>query len=332
VGSKSILASLTIGGFDSSRLHKGTLRQGDRTSTLSPDDTVLPNNLSFSLRSYMRESKDRMNTFQRTWLENFNIDTSRVDSMLPEEFCVGFDSFLGLKRDNATQFLLVDADNHRRLWQRNPALFLEVSLGRTNDYYKDPVIFHFSYRELALNISGPLFPSNSMYIPIRCGAAGQPLTLGRAFMQKAYIIVTEGKWYIGRAMINPTAKPNIVPVKSNTFVENWETYGGSSSGSYNSEMKSSHALWLTGNAIVGIALASIFVFAAACLGMACWARKRHRDRTNAEMAKVIAALQTPPPYQMNDIELAHWESLPPNHITPLPPYRPRSLPPYSAKQ
>lgn len=270
-----------------------------------------------------------MNTNERTWTSTFNIDTSRVDSVFPGPFCQQLESFLGVKRDNATQFLLVDETNHDRLLKWNPSIILEVSLGRGQSYYSNPVIFDFPYRDLVLSAKPPVIPFNSYYIPIRCGGVtSQPYTLGRAFMQKAYIIVTEGKWYIGRARNDPFAKPYLVPVRSSHQIEEYKKYSGTTKPSYNADMGRRPLKW---EEVVGIVLASLVAGSVLMLLFALWERKRRLARLNATMMAKEVALPPPPEYcvdTVDSVELSHLEPSRQPRPNSLPPYSQNSPPPY----
>lgn len=79
-----------------------------------------------------------------------------------------------------------------------------------NSSYTESVNFDFTYKKLLLNYTSAARKPSSYYIPIQCSNISSEWVLGRGFMQKAYLIVTDDEYYLAKATADPTAKPEFV--------------------------------------------------------------------------------------------------------------------------
>lgn len=83
-----------------------------------------------------------------------------------------------------------------------------------NSSYTESVNFDFAYKKLLLNYtSAPGMPS-SFYFPIQCSNISSEWVLGRDFMQRAYLIVTDDEYYLAKATADPMAKPEFVALQT----------------------------------------------------------------------------------------------------------------------
>jgi hypothetical protein len=147
------------------------------------------------------------------------LDSAGPNTVLPSGFCSSLlEKGLGLQLDDSSGLYLIDTATHQKLLKQNPTFRFNVTTSNSyywSSAYTTSVNFDFSYQEILLNVTAPLVASNMYYIPIQCSINSDDWVLGRAFMQKAYLIVTDNSYFLAKANLDPNAVPNPVPVGTN---------------------------------------------------------------------------------------------------------------------
>ena len=174
LGSKGALGSLTLGGYDSSR--------------------IIPNNVSFALASDVQRDlvvslrsitvsyrNGSVTPFLSNAIWTF-IDSTIAPIYLPTDVCQVFEKAFGLQWNATYQTYFVDDATHNRLMAAEPDITFR--LGNLMDG-GDVVDITLPYSSFDLVSDYPITPSSVRYFPlVRATNEGQ-YTLGRTFLQEA---------------------------------------------------------------------------------------------------------------------------------------------------
>ncbi|KAF2202524.1 acid protease [Delitschia confertaspora ATCC 74209] len=267
----SVLSSLTLGGYDTSRYIPNDLTFG-----FAPDnerDLVVP------LVGIHANSATKSNVSLLTDPISVYIDSTLAELYLPTKLCKAFEDTFGLKYDNETELYLVNDMQHQQLLAENPNITFTLGQKYVTNSTIDIVL---PYAAFDLRAKPPYrgLQNESYFFPIRRAANDAQFVFGRTFLQEAYLVVDwerqnfsvyQSSWVFG-------AQQNIVPIISPTLTRELEKA--------DHRPKSTHIA--TGR-IIGIAIGSGFAVALVCFGIGWWyLRKKHINKIKAEYAKRIA--------------------------------------------
>jgi hypothetical protein len=189
---------------------------------------------------------------------------------LPLSACQLFEQTFNLTYDSTSGLYLLSAAQHQALLASNPNITLTVSHspgdGKT-------VSISFPYAAFDLTAKSPYqgIGSDMSYFPLRRAVNDTQYTLGKVFLQEAYLIVDweRGNFSVSQCLWQSNSQPNIVSISAKNA-----TATGSGGGS---GMNSAIAGLGTG-AIAGIivAIVAVAVLATALAFFLCQRRKRRR--------------------------------------------------------
>ncbi|KAL8750314.1 MAG: hypothetical protein Q9184_006466 [Pyrenodesmia sp. 2 TL-2023] len=203
--SKGSFGSLTFGGSDISK--------------------YVPSNVSFTLAPDV--ARDLVVGIQSITTTYFNgsvssllpsptlafIDSTVPYIYLPEDACKTFESELGLVYNKKNNIYFVDDALHQTLLELKPQFTFRLG----NDKLSKPTVeITLPYASFDLVMKPPLQPNATSYFPLRRGADNQ-ITLGRVFLQEAYVITDydHNNFTVAQALFNENTKTNIVPIPWN---------------------------------------------------------------------------------------------------------------------
>ncbi|KAK7183969.1 hypothetical protein DPSP01_012247 [Paraphaeosphaeria sporulosa] len=264
----SVLASLTLGGYDASRFI-----ENDLTWNFAPDNErdLVVGIVDISATSSTKSSIDLLNR------DPFSayIDSTVAELWLPVEVCEAFEDAFGLVYDNTTGLYLVDDQLHDRLKAENPSVtFLLGQKFVTNA----TINITLPYGAFDLQASPPYkgLTNVTNYFPLRRATRDNQFTLGRTFLQESYLTVDWERQNFSISQCNWALDEhkNIVSIISPKYTgENDASSSGLSTG-----------------AIIGIAvgIGLVVIFAAGAFFL--WFRRR-RQRQMDEKAKLNYAGQ-----------------------------------------
>ena len=210
-GFAGTVGSLTLGGYDSTRF-----TPNDVSFSFANDDS---RSLTVALRSIAAS-----NTLQGDVTPLANGILALIDSTVPHIWlplsaCEIFEHAFGLSYDNQTDLYLVNSTTHSKLLVLNPT----VTFNLGNDLSSGPTVsISFPYGAFDLEAHYPIYLSNSSnssvnYFPLRRAANDSQYTLGRAFLQEAYIIADyeRSNFSVAQAILtSPLPARHIVPILS----------------------------------------------------------------------------------------------------------------------
>lgn len=173
-GLKSVLGSLTLGGYDQSRFAPNPM-----SFKFAPDND---RDIVVGIQSIV--STDQSGKTQKLLPSGINayVDSTVAQIWLPLEACLAFETAFGLTFDNRTGLYLVNDTLHASLLSHNASI--SFTLGNTGSGGPTTNIT-LPYASFDLRVTPPIVDKGTRYFPLRRANGTQQYTLGRAFLQEA---------------------------------------------------------------------------------------------------------------------------------------------------
>nr|POF01118.1 short chain dehydrogenase andi [Quercus suber] len=232
-------ASLTLGGYDSSRF-----TENDVEFTFGADNS---RELVVVIQDITTPSQITTNPTATKLLPSpvyALIDSTVPQIWLPLEACLAFEAEFGLVYDNTTDLYLVNDTLHQDLQQRNPNVTFQLAMSADGG---NSVQIELPYAAFDLSAQAPYagLTNTSNYFPLRRAQNSSQYTLGRTFLQEAYLSVDweTQRFNVSQAVFNQSAQEQLVALPSLT--------GASVSGTASATPASSG---LSGGDIAGIVI------------------------------------------------------------------------------
>lgn len=248
------------------------------------------------------------NGFRYSQNQFYFIDSLVPDLWLPDAACTVFEKAFSLKLDNETGLYLVSDSLHQQLLGQNNNVTFTIGPGTdpTTGQSSDKTFeITMPYWAFDLQADFPLTPNKTNYFPLRRASSNSTqYTLGRAFLQAAYVIADyESQNFSVNAAKFPEqgAKENLVQIPGKLT---------QTQSSGNSKKSSS----LSGGAIAGIAIGAVAAIAIIALAaFFIWRKKRRAQHMPAEKDERSSdpPAQTADPYGLRQEMDANPEAVPP---------------------
>ncbi|KAL6718801.1 hypothetical protein ACLMJK_003035 [Lecanora helva] len=258
---KKVDGTLTLGGYDASRFTPNDLNFRF-ASDISRDLVVGLQSITYS---------DSKNTNQHLLSEGILtfIDSTVPGIWLPQDACTLFEDAFGLTYNDTVDRYLVNDTLHQQLKSQDPSISFFVG----NDINGGATVnITFPYSAFDLQVSTPIVNGTENYFPLRRAANDTQYTLGRTFLQEAYIIVDyeRSNFTVAQASWVENAQQHIIPIKSvNDTSQPPPTPTKKSSG-------------ISTGAIVGIIVAAVVLILLSAVGAFFIIRQRRKKRKEAE--------------------------------------------------
>jgi hypothetical protein len=264
-----VLASLTLGGYDASKIIPN-----DLTFIFAPDNE---RDLVVGVAGLTANTTTQTNIdlLKRDDVNMF-IDSTIAEMWLPIEVCKAFEDAFGLKYDNTTKLYLVDDKLHDSLLAQNPSI--TITLGQK--YSTDSTVqITLPYAAFDLEASPPYsgLQQKTRYFPIRQGANSSQWILGRTFLQEAYLTVDWERQNFSVSAVDWTfgKQADLTAIVSPQYVVELGAPAPKNA--------------LSTAAIIGIALGGGFGFTLALIAVGWWFwRRRHQQKLEAIKSKYEA--------------------------------------------
>ncbi|KAL8918402.1 MAG: hypothetical protein Q9208_007372 [Pyrenodesmia sp. 3 TL-2023] len=202
------------------------------------------------------------------------IDSTVPYLYLPEDACKAFEAEFGLVYNKKNNIYFVDDALHQVLSNLKPQFTFRLG----NDKLSKPTVeITLPYASFDLVMKPPLQPNNTSYFPLRRGADNQ-ITLGRTFLQEAYVITDydHKNFTVAQALFNENTKTNIVAIP------------------WNATAVPSEGKRLSRQATIGIGISStMFILAIATVCFFCAMRRRKRRAMIASADTSTPSQQSP---------------------------------------
>ena len=214
------------------------------------------------------------------------IDSTIPQIWLPLDACRQFEDAFGLVYDATTELYLVNDSLHDQLVDQNPNVTFTLGLGPSGGETVDIVFPYASFDLTALSPYQGL-ANQSRYFPLRRAANQTQYTLGRTFLQEAYLMVD---WENGNFSVSQCIWPNQM---SKNIIAMQPPTNGQDASNYQVGIVSPSSLLSTG-AIVGIAIGVVAVVGILLLILALYYRhRRHQRSAKNEEKKELQATEKP---------------------------------------
>jgi len=261
-----MLGSLVLGGYDKSRMtdksismsmpnpKNTTLLVGVQSIIYTPDQDVASDGHAFTSGGFLA-----------------NIDSTLPYLVLPEKICDNFQEKFQLTYDDNRDLYTVNSSSHAANIQQNATVTFKIGVSaRDSDEFAN---IELPYAAFDQQIGTRTGENMTNYFPIKKSKDGV-YTLGRTFLQEAYIIVDyeRANFTVAPAHYSdPMPKANVITILNQTWVpgDSTNTSGTGDSGG-----------GLAPGAIAGTVVGIVIAFVIAGIIAFCWWRKR-KDKKEA---------------------------------------------------
>ena len=113
------------------------------------------------------------------------IDSTVPEIWLPQDACDQFETHFGLQYDPQTDRYVVNSTIHSQLTTLNPSITFRLAVDALGATFQDIIL---PYAAFDLQASYPIYENPTNYFPIRRAANESQYTIGRTFLQEAYVI------------------------------------------------------------------------------------------------------------------------------------------------
>lgn len=186
------------------------------------------------------------------------IDSTVAEIWLPVESCALFEQAFGLTYDSATELYLVSDSVHNQLLLTNPNITFNIAPWTQQAGHTDNVNIVLPYSAFDLTAKSPYQNLNrtTRYFPLRRADNDTQFTIGRTFLQEAYLTVDWERQNFSVSQVNwvAGAKSTILPISPFNQTRNATTTGGSAGGANTNKMAP-----LGTGAIAGIAVGVVII-------------------------------------------------------------------------
>lgn len=265
-----MLGSLVLGGYDQSKFEPNQI-----SFSFGADDS---HDTVVAIQSVTTTQNSSSTTAQLLPSPIYAlVDASIAELWLPLDACQAFEQQFGIVYDKATDLYLLDSSTHDALLARNASVNFTIAQQSTGG---STVTIEFPYAAFDLTAKSPYqgLSNDTHYFPLRRAANSTQYTLGRTFMQEAYISVDfeHEVFNLSKVIWQQDSSPQVVAISPTSSTSN---SGSSASPSYlppisNTGTTSSK---LGGGAIAGICVVVAILVIAILVLLFC-ARKRRRNR------------------------------------------------------
>ncbi|THW71014.1 acid protease [Aureobasidium pullulans] len=269
-GYSKVLGSLTLGGYDSSRLSaNGTIFPfaSDDSKPLQVGVTQI------TARNTLLGSATLYSTGYFSL-----IDSTIPHIWMPAAACDNFATNFGLNYDNQTDLYLINDTMHSKLTNLNPEIIFKLSPQTTDGGESVNVVL--PYAAFALQASYPYYQNSTRYFPIRRAANDSQYILGRTFLQEAYLIADyeRANFTIAQAAFaNPMPAEKLVSILPPGVKATNSTGGGGVVTRPDAVLSRNVIIGIAVGVVAGAALV-LFIFATAF-----YIRRRRRQRIAAAL-------------------------------------------------
>lgn len=200
--------SFIFGGYDEARFNPANSIKAFRD--ISQINRNWASNLYVSLLNITDDDSPNRSLMPDFSGLNMNINTDVPHIWLPAEICQSFDKVFNLTRDLEHDLYLLDETMSAGIKKKNSTLNFQIAANVTTNETTN-IIVPWSFMILSTSIDGKDRP----YIPIRCTDNQKSFTLGRSFLQAAYLTVNhdDSTFRLGQALY-PGPNSSVVAMPS----------------------------------------------------------------------------------------------------------------------
>ncbi|KAB2570869.1 hypothetical protein DBV05_g10448 [Lasiodiplodia theobromae] len=277
---KGVPGSLVLGGYDQSRFDFpkfkftfGTVT--DNTLRVGVQDIKTNVHLESQSEISLLPSEPGETGF---WA---NVDSTLPELWLPKSVCAKFEDAFGLIYNETYQTYIVNDTLHERLMDLNPSLTFRLGDQPVSSENNTSITLPYAAFDLWKTTVNPDIPS-FRYFPLRQTQNDAQNTIGRVFLQEAYLVVDHEREQFS---ISQAKFPSPMPRADIRTIDPTEMPRPSADHGLSAGVKA------------GIAIAAVlaFLLIAAAILFCCWWKPRRQEKGRSRGASI--ATSTAPTYQ-----------------------------------
>ncbi|EPE26427.1 Acid protease [Glarea lozoyensis ATCC 20868] len=212
------------------------------------------------------------------------VESTDPNIWLPMEACLLFEKAFGLTWDNSTSKYLLSDNQYNVLSKSDPKVTFRLAVSTVGGTTADITL---PFRAFALRAKYPYVQNATYYFPLQRANDSSQYTLGRAFLQEAYLTVDYDRrnFTLSQCIFNQGATPDILPIYSPT------TNNGSGNGTEdvsNASTRNSQGRHTT--TIVASVVVSVLVIIG---GVGLWLWKKRKDKKKRDSDQTPARATGP---------------------------------------
>lgn len=264
-----VLASLTLGGYDTSRFV-----ENDLVFTFAADNE---RDLLVAITSVATPSDTESSPIATELLPSpvyAYIDSTVPEIWLPLEACQAFELEFGIVYDNTTNLYLVNETLHDALLERNASVTFTLA---QNPFSEPTVKITLPYASFDLTAKPPYkgLVNNTRYFPLQRAQNDTQYTLGRAFLQEAYLAVDweSATFNVSQVLWSQSPQQHLVPIIPSIKSDRVSSGDGDDASSS-----------LSTGAIAGVSVGAVAAVALVGVLLLLWVRRRRRTAAAREAA------------------------------------------------
>lgn len=212
------------------------------------------------------------------------IDSTVAEIWLPVDACQAFEKAFGLTFDETSELYLVSDDQHTSLLASNPNITFTITPYTKPSGQSVEITLPYAAFDQTAQPPYQGISTSSRYFPLRRAANDTQYTLGRTFLQEAYLTVDwERQNFSVQACDWSNGTPstqNIVAISSYNDTKSGTSGSAASSGSNGTSKMSP----LSTGAIAGIAVGAFAILAISIAGVLIYLRRKQKQQAAAVAA------------------------------------------------
>jgi hypothetical protein len=209
------------------------------------------------------------------------IETTAPELWLPPTVCDAFAAALNLTYHNASNRYALLTSTYNDLLELNPTFSLRIGASVSGG---DTITIDLPYAAFDLQASYPIFAESTRYFPIRRAANDSQYTIGRVFLQEAYLSVDWERqmFNVSQAYFSaPMPDAEIITIEPKNDTDPLIPLPGPSGGGNGKK--------LSGGAIAGIVVGAV-VFLILLAGLGWWFLRKKKQQQEDTQPEGEAAL------------------------------------------
>lgn len=203
------------------------------------------------------------------------IESTDPNIWLPLSACLLFEEAFGLTYDDTTQKYLMNDTQIANLSQKDISVTFRIAAGTTGGSTVDISI---PFKAFGLKAQYPYVPNSTYYFPLQRAANNTQYTLGRAFLQEAYLTVDyeRGNFSVSQCKWIDGAQSQVESILSSSYSTNH------TSNSTSSTVSKGESKGVQAGPVVGGVLGGLGVFSVACIVFWWYRRKKQSSEPDAK--------------------------------------------------
>ncbi|KAG9247675.1 aspartic peptidase domain-containing protein [Calycina marina] len=224
------------------------------------------------------------------------VESTDPNIWLPMSACLAFEAVFGLVWDNTTEKYLLNTTQYLALSASNPTTTFRLGASTSGGA---TVNVDLPFTAFGLQASYPFVPNATYYFPLQRAQNATQYTLGRTFLQEAYLTVDyeRGNFSVSQATFTQ-ADAQVHSIISSKYVSDSGTSNSTALATNESEGKKSSVGPIVGGVLVGV---GVFVAAGEILFW-CFRRRKQAQQNKDELSRADV-----PPITLDELgNLVHF--------------------------